>query len=111
MNSFESIFPTKEKHSSPTLGENKSLYLNGRVVVAIDNDRLFAGDMQEFTDKIVLTDAVCISTQQAPIFSIPELIENPNMGSIQIQKVHSSVVIPKGSVSFLIPVWDYWGVR
>ena len=77
-----------------------------RAVVVVDRGWIFAGDVTEEDDRIILTSAVWVFRWESIGFN--GVIENP--GKADIRAMPNAVDIPKGSEIFRIPVDDDWGL-
>ena len=77
-----------------------------RAVVVVDRGWIFAGDVTEEDDRIILTRAVWVFRWESIGFN--GVIENP--GEADIRPMPNAVDIPKGSEIFRIPVDDDWGL-
>lgn len=78
-----------------------------RAVVVIDRGWIFAGDLNEYTDKVVLTDAVWVMKWEGVGFS--GMLEEPKSEQVTLRTMPTSVVVPKASIIFTCPVSDDWG--
>ena len=77
-----------------------------RAVVVVDRGWIFAGDVTEQDDRIILTRAVWVFRWESIGFN--GVIENPDKADIR--PMPNAVDIPKGSEIFRIPVDDDWGL-
>ena len=77
-----------------------------RAVVVVDRGWIFAGDVTEEDDRIILTRAVWVFRWESIGFN--GVIENPYKADIR--PMPNAVDIPKGSEIFRIPVDDDWGL-
>ena len=77
-----------------------------RAVVVVDRGWIFAGDVTEEDDRIILTRAVWVFRWESIGFN--GVIEEPE--SADIRAMPNAVDIPKGSEIFRIPVDDDWGL-
>ena len=77
-----------------------------RAVVVVDRGWIFAGDVTEQDDRIILTRAVWVFRWESIGFN--GVIENPDKADIR--PMPNAVDIPKGSEIFRIPVDEDWGL-
>ena len=77
-----------------------------RAVVVVDRGWIFAGDVEENGDRIVLSNAVWVFRWSGIGFN--GVLSDPKKA--EIRNMNHDVEIPKASEIFRIPVADGWGL-
>jgi len=84
-------------------GEN-----GNRAVVVVDRGWIFAGDVAEVGDRIVLTRALHVFGWDR--LGFPAMLENPGSKEVDLRPV-KDVVIPLQCEIFRVPVGADWGLK
>ena len=79
-----------------------------RHVVIVDRGWIFAGDIVEDGDRIVLERVVNIRRWES--MGLEGVIDNPKSSKVTIRKMPHAVSLPAGAEIFRIPVSDSWGL-
>ena len=77
-----------------------------RAVVVVDRGWIFAGDVEENGDRIILSNAVWVFRWSSIGFN--GVLSDPKKADIK--KMDHNIEIPKASEIFRIPVADGWGL-
>lgn len=78
-----------------------------RAVVVVDRGWIWAGDVEEKDDHLILTRAVWVFSWSDIGFD--GVIKDPKSASVKIRPLPYPVQIPRGSEIFRVPVSDDWG--
>jgi hypothetical protein len=79
-----------------------------RAVVIIDRGWIFAGDVSERDNHLVLDNAVWVFRWSEVGFN--GVIDDPSDSRVELRKMTQPVEVPTGSVIFKVPVADGWGL-
>ncbi len=79
-----------------------------RAVVVVDRGWIFAGDVEEQGDRLVLTRAVWVFRWESIGFD--GVIKDPKNKSVTLKPMSNPVEIPNGSEIFRVSVSDNWGL-
>lgn len=79
-----------------------------RAVVVVDRGWIFAGDVEEKSDRIILTLAVWVFRWESIGFD--GVIANPKNSNATLKVLANPVEIPTGSEIFRVPVSKDWGL-
>jgi hypothetical protein len=85
-----------------------SLPTGNRAVVVVDRGWIFAGDVSEDGDHLVLTRVVWVRNWSQIGFD--GVIANPDSAQLTKRKMDNPVRIPTGSEIFRVPVGENWGL-
>lgn len=79
-----------------------------RAVIVVDRGWIFAGDVKEAEDRIILTRPVWVFRWESVGFD--GVIRDPKSKSVTLKPMSHPVEIPAGSEIFRVPVPDNWGL-
>lgn len=79
-----------------------------RAVVVVDRGWIWAGDVTEHDNKIVLSNAVWLFRWESIGFD--GVLANPKNSKATLKRITNNVEIPNGSIIFRVPVADDWGL-
>ena len=79
-----------------------------RAVVVVDRGWIWAGDVTEHDDKIVLSRVVWLFRWEDIGFD--GVLANPSSSKATLKRLANQVEIPNGSIIFRVPVADDWGL-
>jgi len=79
-----------------------------RAVVVVDRGWVWAGDVTEHENKIVLSNVVWLFHWESIGFD--GVLANPKSEKVSLKKIENNVEIPNGSIIFRVPVADDWGL-
>jgi hypothetical protein len=79
-----------------------------RAVVVIDRGWIFAGDVTQEDNHLVLNNAVWVFRWSEVGFD--GVIADPSDSRVELRKMTQPVEVPAGSVIFKVPVNDGWGL-
>jgi hypothetical protein len=79
-----------------------------RAVVVVDRGWVWAGDVTEHENKIVLSNVVWLFHWESIGFD--GVLANPKSEKVMLKKIENNVEIPNGSIIFRVPVADDWGL-
>lgn len=88
--------------------EPARLRTGNRAVVVVDRGWVWAGDVTEHENKIVLSNVVWLFRWESIGFD--GVLANPKSEKASLKKIENNVEIPNGSIIFRVPVADDWGL-
>lgn len=80
-----------------------------RAVVVVDRGWIFAGDLKEGIDKVVLKRVVWLMRWEDIGFS--GVLADPTNSKVTLKAMPTDVVVPHNSIIFTCPVHDNWGLE
>jgi hypothetical protein len=80
-----------------------------RAIVVIDRGWIYAGDVEEKNDRIILSNVVWLFNWKSIGFN--KVIENPYSDKVDLRRIDNTIDVPMRSEIYRVPVNDDWGLK